>query len=944
MSKSLHTSALASAVAIALLGASFSVSMPAGKAAVLKEAPRTYIVRFVEPGLLHYDGGVTGLAATAPDRVGSRKLDVHTPASIAYSRYLDGKRAEHIAAIQQLVGGSLAISHSYAILMNGVAVELTAADAARVAGLPGIKSVEPEKYQHLTTYRGPTFIGADKIWDGTATPSGVGTRGEGIIVGDLDTGANSTHPSFANDPACGFSAGNPKLIAVDCSSSAGGLCNGPDPEAAQGNGHGVHTASTAAGNTIDNTAVPPPSLPDGITMSGVAPCASLRSYKVCQTNQCGSADIAAGIENAITDQVDVLNFSISGGTSPWNDNDRDFLDAVNADVFVAAAAGNLQAGETDPTGLVNHKGPWLLSVAASTQDEIIGPSLSLTGPGTPPPEGVGVPLNPGSTTQASATPTLNDFPIRTDPDNAAGCTDGGGIPAGLFTDSIAVLRRGASEEGGTACSFTEKITNAFNAGAVLVVIGNNVAGSVNMDTTGAPAVPAYSVSMVAGNALIDFATTNPSNATADVAPIAVANVQGDVLADFSYRGPTPAPLADLTKPDISAPGVNIYAALTTAEGSYGFLSGTSMATPHITGSGALVRAVHPDWTVEEVKSALQTTATNTNGVEEDGVTPWTIDDVGSGRVDLTTAALAGLTLDESYANFLAANPSGGTINVRDLNIPSLRNVDCQGGCTWTRTVTNKLATQGSWNTSFVPISGGITASVTPASFTIAPGATQVLTITAQPPAGGTAEISFGNVVFTEANGQSPDQHFTVAINAPLIDPIFQDGFDGVPPPPSGVCEGGVCTLQVDGLPDSGGNFNSLGGGDSPFTFLWLNQFTPDASEYPITLNTVDTIFSDTGTTIGDTFDVYVYQDDDNDPSNGATLVDSVLGETVTVQNSIQSITIPGGTVLDGPGEVLIALVNRTVNAYPASADDGVDFAGFSWVGGLGSVGSPPDLA
>ena len=106
-----------------------------------------------------------------------------------------------------------------------------------------------------------------------------------------------------------------------------------------------------------------------------------------------------------------------------------------------------------------------------------------------------------------------------------------------------------------------------------------------------------------------------------------------------------------------------------------------MATPHVTGSAALMRAVHPDWTVTEVKSALMMTATNTNGVEEDGVTPWTIDDVGSGRVDLTKAALAGLTMDETYANFVAADPAATPPgDVKKLNLPLLRNMTCNPNC------------------------------------------------------------------------------------------------------------------------------------------------------------------------------------------------------------------------------------------------------------------------
>jgi hypothetical protein len=780
----MHTKTLASAIGIALLGATFQVPATTAGTSSQAEARQSYIVKFAETGLLHYDGGVQGISATAPTVVGTRKLDVHTPAAIAYSQYLQGQRAAYISAIAQKLGTPVQATHQYGITMNGIAVDLTASEAAKVASVPGVKSVRPAGVQHLDTYRGPTFIGADKIWDGTSTPSGVGTRGEGIVVADLDSGSYAAHPSFANDPTCGFSGANPKLTAFDCSSTDGsGVCNGPDPEAAQGNGHGVHTGSTIAGNTVDNTAVPAPALPNGVSMSGVAPCASLISYKVCQTTQCGGADIAAGIENAIADQVDVLNFSISGGTSPWNDNDRDFLDAVNADIFVSASAGNTRPETPNPVGQVNHRGPWVMTVAASTQDQAIGPTLAITGPGTVPDEITGIPLTPGSTSPAA--PDLTGSPVKSDPDNIAGCTKTGGFPANFFDNSIAVVRRGASPDGVEACTFTEKITNAFNAGAIAVVIGNNQPGSISMDTTGAPAVPNFSInSQATSDALIAFLATNPADSTGDISPIGVSSIQGDVLAGFSFRGPTPSPLADLTKPDITGPGVNIYAAVTASEGDYGFYSGTSMSAPHLTGSGALMRAVHPDWTVQEVKSALQTAAT-IGGFQEDGVTSWNIDDVGSGRVQVDDAAMAGLTLDETFANFLAANPASGG-DVKELNIPSLRNLSCSPDCSWTRTVTNKLDVAGTWDTSFAASSGDISASASPATFTLAPGASQVITFTAAPPPGvEMTEIGFGELTLSEANGLAPDQHFTVAISGqgggdPVEDIIFQGNFDGGP--------------------------------------------------------------------------------------------------------------------------------------------------------------------
>jgi len=257
----------------------------------------------------------------------------------------------------------------------------------------------------------------------------------------------------------------------------------------------------------------------------------------------------------------------------------------------------------------------------------------------------------------------------------------------------------------------------------------------------------------------------PATTVTNYSRAVASATQGDVIADFSYRGPVLAPTTDSTKPDITAPGVNIYAAMDDASGNYGFLSGTSMATPHVTGAAALVRAVHPDWSVMEVKSALMMTATNTNGVLEDGTTPWKIDDIGSGRVDLSKAALAGLTMDETTAHFLAANPDAATPgDVKTLNLPLLRNTACDTtGCSWTRVVRNRLSTSGSWTVTSAT-DASFTVIATPNTFTLAPGATQSIVFTATPN-GSSSSIAFGNVNFHEGAAHSPDQHITVAVKS-----------------------------------------------------------------------------------------------------------------------------------------------------------------------------------
>ena len=308
MGNSLRLKTLASAVSLALIGgvvtmpahdalaagASDKVANSAENQRVLAER-KVYMIRFAEAGLMHYTGGVNSIAATAPSG-SSRKLDVKSASAVAYLGYLDEQRAQHISAINAAIGRTISVPHAYAVTINGIASELSLAEAIKVKALAGVVSVKAAGEYHTNTFRGPEFIGADKIWDGTAVPGGVGTRGQGVVVGVIDTGSFAAHPSFANDATCGFSGANPKLISTaDCLTNTPTTCTGTTPEAAAGNGHGVHTASTAVGNTLDSSAVPPPVIPAPFTtMSGVAPCAKLRTYKVCATTNCDGAAIHGG--------------------------------------------------------------------------------------------------------------------------------------------------------------------------------------------------------------------------------------------------------------------------------------------------------------------------------------------------------------------------------------------------------------------------------------------------------------------------------------------------------------------------------------------------------------------------------------------------------------------------------------------------------------------------
>jgi len=711
-----------------------------------KDGRFQYMIEFSEKGILKRQTRARG-----------ERFQMNTPQAQALRAQIAREQAGHIQAMNRALGRQLNVSHYFLVTRSGIAARLTPEEAQVVRGLPGIKSVERERLYHVTTFRSPEFIGANHIWDGTAVPPGSSpTKGEGIIIAMLDTGIDPSHPSFANDPDCGHGTTEPpKLVSVlDCSSTdPNGLCNGPDP--VDHVEHGTHTSSTAGGDTVGTNATPAPVL----QISGVAPCASIRSYKVCPTDTCPDADIEAGVQSVlIHGDCKLMSFSISGGTDPWLDNDRDFLDLVEADVLVSAAAGNTGNGVPDPVGQVNHRGPWVLTVAASTKDQVLFDGvMSASGPGQPPPDTQNIGLTKGSASP-DGTP-LTDFPIRhftgQDP-NFEGCSSQPPFPPNFFQGAVALIRRGN-------CTFTEKITNAFNAGAAFVLIRNNQPGTVSMDTTGQPNVPAYSCDQIPGDALAAFVDANPTTATVDFALHGSAPTQGDVLADFSLRGPDPVPYQDITKPDITGPGVLVYAAFPIDLGAYGSISGTSMATPHASGSAALVRAVHGDWTVSEVRSALMMTAFN-GGTKEDGTTPWDADDVGTGRLDLNKAALAGLVMDETIQNYLNANPNNGG-DPKTLNVPELRNMNCTPNCTWTRTVRNTRTEATSWTVSGNAITPGFDINVSPDTFKFngGLGETQQLTFTATPNINLTSSVAFGEVVLHEANGIAPDERITVAI-------------------------------------------------------------------------------------------------------------------------------------------------------------------------------------
>lgn len=585
--------------------------------------------------------------------------------------------------------------------------------------------------RELTTDVSHELIGSPAIWDGD-TGSGVATRGEGVLVGLLDTGINPDHPSFAATDGDGFTHTNPfgpDMFVGVCDPDTPGqpdepICNDKlvgawvfDTRGAfsarDANGHGSHTASTAAGNVHEATFT----VGDGSftrTVQGVAPRANLISYLVCASDCPGTA-ILAGVDQAVADGVDALNYSISGVDDPWNDPvDLAFLDAFNAGVFVSASAGNGGPGAST----VAHTGPWNASVAASSHQRIFAQGLQVTGPAPVPGELAEVPAVPG---QDRAVTEPIEAEIRdaatVDPGNGLGCER---FPSGGFAGSVALVERGQ-------CLFAEKVNNAALAEAVAVVVVNNVAGPpITMGGLETTTRQSVMIDNQLGEQLRGFvAGQAPVQVRLDPATQLVTDARwANVMAGFSSRGPS---RLDLLAPTFTAPGVNILAAGPGGAGSseeYLVLQGTSMSAPHAAGAGALLAALHPDWTPAQIRAALAATADPEALLREDGQNPAGVFDRGSGLLDLAAAARVGLVLDETAANFAA-----GRTDPKGLNVPSLVDTQCAQSCSWERTLTNAADTDATY-TATVAAPAGVEVTVDPATFTVGPGASQPVTVTA----------------------------------------------------------------------------------------------------------------------------------------------------------------------------------------------------------------------
>jgi len=652
------------------------------------------------------------------------------------------------------------IKHEYFYAFNGVSLSLTKNEALSIQKLPEVKSISLEKFYTVNTDIGPQWIGADNVWDGMAldTPP---NKGEGVVVGIIDTGINPSHPSFQeiSEPGTAnqYTHNNPKgrlfglCNGTTCNNKLIGIYDFTDEETSgiDSVGHGSHVAGIAAGNVYKANY-----LGKFFTVSGVAPKANIISYKACSFSEessggsCSSSALLSSIDQATADLVDVVNYSIGSETpcSPWGDLDNNgsfcgkfgigraaaaMLNARSAGVTFVVSAGNSGPGKS--TIGYPAVAPWVITAANTTHSRQLQSSIiNFTGGDSSLEDLVGVSasIGIGPLKIVHAKNFGNALCGQGDPELKSECSGSGNdvltgvsnpFSANTFNGEIVVCDRGTYGR-------IEKGFNVLQAGAAGYILANTV-GQQESIVADNHCLPATHLGNEDGSKLrtwLDSGSNHKGEITGQT--LVYDDSLGDILSSSSSRGPleivynsqlsassTRHPL-NYMKPNLAAPGSSIFSSTKEGEGLTS-KSGTSMSAPHISGAVALIKAAHPNYSPSQLASSLILTADNSHMLKEDKLTKADFSDQGAGRTRVDSAMGNSIYLDVSRQEFIDANPQNGG-DVKQLNLPELVDDNCYPSCTFSRRV--KLLNSYNvvnpvWNVS-IEKANGLDISVTPASF------------------------------------------------------------------------------------------------------------------------------------------------------------------------------------------------------------------------------------
>lgn len=744
-----------------------------------------YIVQMAEDPVVAYDGGEAGLAPTRPAR--GEHINPNSAHVRRYTQFLDRRHDEALAAAGAPAD---ALFYDYRYSYNGFAATLTPGQVARLEQQPNVVAVTLDEVRQPTTDNTPVEMGLtgdDGFWATAGT-------GEDVIIGVIDTGIWPEHPSFSDQSDFAFrqgSSGDRLRVYGAPPAHWNGICQageqfsrnhcnnkligaryfvegltrrGVDPDdyasARDRDGHGTHTASTAGGNEGVAPSIFGRDL--GVeTISGMAPRARIAAYKGCFGEAgCVTTDLVMAIDTAVADGVDVINYSIGSNTpSVLSPDAVAFLFARDADVFVATSAGN--AGPGVSTVGSPASAPWVTSVGASTHSRIFSNTVTL---------GNGSSVEGGSVTLGAGPAPLvdggTDCPDGLDPAEVSGAI--------VFCHRVTGIAR-ISHGAGVAA-----------AGGIGMILFDPP--QVNVTPTDNHVIPTSTVLAPAAETILDYMEAAGDGATATLSEGSrdTRDDPNPEMAVFSSRGPNGA-AADIIKPDVTAPGVQILAGASPdawlgAPGQlFQAIQGTSMSSPHVAGVGALLVGAHRDWSPAAVQSALTTTA-HQDVDKEDGTTPGDPFDFGGGHIRPNPANDPGLVYDsgtDDYFRFLcgagalpathAICEAEGSTDPSDLNLATIGIGELAGAQTVTREVTN-VDDDAAVYSPTIEVPAGVTVTVDPPTIDIGPGQTvsYALTFTVTP-AATLDEWAFGSITWNDGAGhsvRSPLAVVPVALSAP----------------------------------------------------------------------------------------------------------------------------------------------------------------------------------
>jgi subtilisin family serine protease len=742
----------------------------------------------LEPAV-SYRGGIQGYSATKPDK--GRQFNPNSATVKRYAKFLE---ETHQQSLQAADVSNSQVTNNYTTALNGYSALLTTEQVKTISAQDGVLLVLKDELRQIQTDSTPEFLGLTA--KGGAYHKGY--TGKGVVVGIIDTGIWPEHPSFADDGSfstpptgplpCEFgnTAWNPNDAPFTCNNKLIGAweflntykaLTGLDPaefdSARDDDGHGTHTASTAAGNS--GVAATVMGIPRG-TVSGIAPGAHIVAYKALGALGGYTSDLAAAIDQAVADGVDVINYSIGGGAGQPGADELAFLFAADAGVFVANSAGNSGPG----AATLGNPGtmPWITTVGASTQTRFWEGTITL---------GNGAVYTGAAITAGTAMLPIVDAV-------AAGselCAPGALNPA-VVTGKIVLCKRGVYGR-------AQKSYAVFIAGGAGMILYN--VNDVDNLVVDPHMVPTVHIDLTPGLAIKSYIATD-ANPTAQLSQgYAGTWPYAPSMAYFSSRGPNPV-APDIIKPDVTAPGVQIMAGNSPMPSDpsalagelFQVIQGTSMSSPHVAGIYALLKQAHPEWSAAAAKSALMTTA-HQNVVDNDRMSPADPFDMGAGHVNpggkkwlvKGSLNLPGLVYDAGFYDYLGflcdeapevfANPAatcaflesiGVPTKAYNLNYPSIGIAQVAGTQTVSRTVTSVAKDKG-WLTykAEVVAPEGYTVTVSPSTIKLKSGQTATFTVTVTNVSAPADQWRFGSLTWQDISGKY-SVYSPIAVKAQLF--------------------------------------------------------------------------------------------------------------------------------------------------------------------------------